>query len=191
MTAESGTGHLQVAIHGMGLAVDHHGAQLLDALLGQGGGFLQEALVVGHVDVQVGAVGAQAGVQTGGAAGSQVTADVGSTKQQHLGLDLLNGLHDHLGIGIGGEILQQGGVVHINLVRAILAQLSGDAVHVVAQQNAAQLNAQLISQLPALGDQFERSGHHHALALLAENPNVFEGSGISTIKSHFLISFLR
>ena len=92
VTAESGTGHLQVAIHGMGLAVDHHGAQLLDALLGQGGGFLQEALVVGHVDVQVGAVGAQAGVQTGGAAGSQVTADVGGAEQQHLGLDLLNGL---------------------------------------------------------------------------------------------------
>ena len=52
-------------------------------------------------------------------------------------------------------------------------------------------NAQLVGQLPALGDQFKGGGHHHALALLAENPYVFEGSGISTIKSHFLISFLR
>ena len=191
MTAESGTGHLQVAVHGMGLPVDHHGAQLVDAVLGQSGGFLQEVLIVGQVDVQVGAVGAQTGVQTGGAAGSQITADVGGAEQQHLGLDLLHGLHDHLGIGVGGEVLQQGGVVHINLVRAILAQLSGDAVHVVAQQNAAQLNAQLVGQLPALGDQFKGGGHHHALTLLAENPYVFEGSGISTIKSHFLISFLR
>ena len=48
-------------------------------------------------DVQVGAVGAQTGVQTGCAAGSQVTADVGSAEQQHFGLQLLHGLHDHLG----------------------------------------------------------------------------------------------
>ena len=105
VTAESGTGHLQVAGHIVGLTVDHHGAQLLDALLGQGGSFLQEALVVGHVDVQVGAVRAQTGVQAGRAAGGQVTADVGGAEQQHLGLQLLNGLYDHLGVGIGGEVL--------------------------------------------------------------------------------------
>ena len=191
VTAESGTGHLQVAGHIVGLTVDHHGAQLLDALLGQGGSFAQEALVVGHVDVQVGAVRAQTGVQASRAAGGQVTADVGGAEQQHLGLQLLNGLHDHLGVGIGGEVLQQGGIIDIDLVCAILAQLSGDALDVVAQQDAAQLHAQLIGQLPALGDQFEGSGHHHALTLLAENPYVFEGSGISTIKSHFRFSFLR
>ena len=89
----------------MGLAVDHHGAQLLDALLGQSGGLAQEALVVGHVDVQVGAVRAQTGVQASRAAGGQVTANVGGAEQQHLGLQLLNGLHDHLGVGIGGEVL--------------------------------------------------------------------------------------
>ena len=92
MAAESGTGHLQVAGHIVILTVDLHGAQLLDALLGQGGSFAQEVLVVGHVDVQVGAVGAQTGVQAGGAAGGQVTADVGGAEQQHLGLELLNGL---------------------------------------------------------------------------------------------------
>ena len=48
-----------------------------------------------------------------------------------------------------------------------------------------------VSQRPTVGDQFKGSGHHLALTLLAENPDVFEGSGISTIKSHFLISFLR
>ena len=86
VTAESRTGHLQVAGDVMRLLVDHHGAQLLDALLGQRGGFLQEALVVGHIDVQVGAVRAQTGVQAGGAAGSQIAADVGGAEQQHLGL---------------------------------------------------------------------------------------------------------
>ena len=190
MAAESGTGHLQVAVHGMGLAVDHNGAQLLDTLGGQSGGFLQEVLVVGHVNVQVGAVGAQAGVQAGGAAGRQVTADVGSAEQQHFGLQLLHGLHDHLGVSVGGEVLQQGRIVHINLIRAVLAQLSGDAVHVVAQQNAAQLNAQLIGQLTALGDQFKGGGHHHALTLLAEHPYVLERADISTIKSHFFVSLL-
>ena len=50
--------------------------------------------------------------------------------RQHLGLQLLNGLHDHLGVGIGGEVLKQGGVVHVHLVGAVLAQLGGDAVNV-------------------------------------------------------------
>ena len=184
VTAKSGTGHLQVAGHVMRLAVDHHGAQLLDALLGQSGCLAQEALVVGHVDVQVGAVRAQTGVQAGRAAGRQVTTDVGSTKQQHLGLQLLNGLHDDLGVSVGGEVLQQGGVVDVDLVRTVLAQLGGDAVHVVAQQDAAQLDTQLIGQLPALGDQFEGGGHHHALTLLAENPYVLEGLNVRTIKRH-------
>ena len=181
VTAEGRTGHLQVAGHIVILTGDLHGAQLLDALLGQRGGFLQEALVVGHIDVQMGAVRAQT---AGGAAGSQVTADVGGAEQQHLGLQLLNGLHDHLGIGIRGEVLQQGGIIHIDLVCAILAQLSRDALDVVAQQNAAQLHAQLVGQLPALGDQFEGGGHHHALTLLAENPYVFEGLNVRTIKRH-------
>ena len=43
----------------------------------------------------------------------------------------------------------------IHLVGAVATQLVGDAVNVVAQQNAAQLNAQLVGQLAALGDQFE------------------------------------
>ena len=190
VTAESGTGHLQVAGHVVILTGDLHGAQLLDTLGGQSGSFLQESLVVGHIDVQMGAVSAQTRVQTGGAAGSQVTADVGCTKQQHLRLELLNGIHDHLGVTVGGVVLQQGGVVHVHLVGAVLAQLGSDTVNVVTQQDAAQLNTQLIGQLAALGDQFESGGHHHALALLAEHPYVLEGADISTIKRHsfFLLS---
>ncbi len=84
-------------------------SHFIGQLLGQRGGFLQEALVVGHIDVQVGAVRAQTGVQTGCAAGSQVAADVGGAEQQHLGLQLLNGLHDHLGVGVGGVSPSAGG----------------------------------------------------------------------------------
>ena len=171
--------------------VDLHGAQLLDALGGQSGSFLQEALVDGHINVQVGAVSAQARVQASCAPGSQVTADVGGAEEQDLGLNVLHCLGDDLGICISSVVLQQGAVIHIHLVRAIVAQLGGDGVHIVAQQDAAELYAQLVSQLPPLGDQFKSSGHHLALALLTENPYVFEGADVSTIKSHFLISFLR
>ena len=184
VTTEGGTRHLQVAIHGMRLAVDHHGAQLLDALLGQRGGLLQEALVVRHVDVEVRAVRAQTRVQARRTAGRQVTADVRGAEQQHLGLQLLNRLHDHLRVTVGREVLQQRAVVHIHLVRAVVAQLRRDAVDVVAQQDAAQLNAQLVGQLPALGDQFESGGHHLALTLLAEHPYVLEGLNVRTIKRH-------
>ena len=59
VTAESGTGHLQVAVI-LGDGVDHGRSQ--------SGGGAQEVLVLGHVDVQVSTVGAQTGVQTGGAA---------------------------------------------------------------------------------------------------------------------------
>ena len=139
----------------------------------------------------MGAVGAEARVQAGCAPGCQVAADVGRTEQQDLGLNVLHCVGDDLGVCIGGIVLQQGAVVHVYLVGAVFAQLGSDGVHIVTQQDAAQFNTQLVSQLAALGDQFERSGHHHALTLLAENPNVFEGADISTIKSHFLISFLR
>ena len=183
MTAEGGTGHLQVAGDVMRLLVDHHGAQLLDALLGQRGGLLQEALVVGHIDVQMGAVRAQTGVQAGGAAGSQVAADVGGAEQQDLGLEGFYHIHNDLGIAIRGIVLQQGIAADIDLVRTVAAQLLGKAVHIVAQQQAAELRAQLVGQLTALGDQLEGGGHHHALALFTEYPNVLERADISTIKT--------
>ena len=84
-----------------------------------------------------------------------------------------NSLGDDLGVSVGGVVLQQGAVVHIHLIGAVVAQLGSNVVHIVAQQDAAQLNTQLVGQLAALGDQFESSGHHLALALLTENPNVF------------------
>ena len=162
MAAKGGTGHLQVAV------------TLLDAVDGsgsQGGGGAQEVLVLGHVDVQVGAVGAQTGVQTGSQTGAQITADVGGTDEQDLGLVVVDQVADGLGVAAGGVVLQQGVLADIDAVSAVAAQLLGQTFHVVAQQNAVQLGAQLVSQLAALGDQLEGGGHHGALALLAEYPN--------------------
>ena len=107
VAAESGTGHLQVA-GDVVLLAQHHGAvQAIDLLLGQSGALLQEVLVDAHVHVQVGAVSAQARVQTCRAAGAQVTADVGGADQEGLGLHLLDDIADDLGIGVGvkGSIL--------------------------------------------------------------------------------------
>ena len=46
MTAESGTGHLDVTGDIVILTVDLHGAQLLDTLLRQGGSLTQEVLIL-------------------------------------------------------------------------------------------------------------------------------------------------
>ena len=98
VAAESGTGHLDVTGDIVILTVDLHGTQLLDTLLSQRGSLTQEVLVDGHIDVQMGAVGAQTGVQASCAAGSQITADVGGTEQQDLRLDLLHS------VGLGGWV---------------------------------------------------------------------------------------
>ena len=139
----------------------------------------------------MGGIRSQAGVQTSCAAGAQITADVGRTDQQNLRLVLVDHVADDLGVCVGGIVLQQRAVADHDLIGTIAAQLFCNAVHVVAQQQTGDLAAQLVGQLPALGDQFKGGGHHHALTLLAEHPYVLERADISTIKSHFLISFLR
>jgi len=178
MAAESGTGHLQVGVFHVKLDFVHV----------QGGAVAQEVHIGVHVDVQVGAVGGQTGVQAGRAAGTQVTADVGGADQQHLGLELLHHVADDLGVGVGGVLLQQGVVTDIHAVSAVAAQLLGDALDAVAQQQTVQLGAALVGQLAALGDQLVGGGHHLALALLAEDPYAAsEGSDISTIKSRHIL----
>ena len=96
VAAEGRTGHLQVPVLHVPLLAVHV----------QRGGLAQELDVVGHVDVQVGAVSAQAGVQTGGAAGRQVTADVGGADQEGLGLHLLDDVADDLGIHLVVSLLE-------------------------------------------------------------------------------------
>ncbi|MPM63049.1 hypothetical protein SDC9_109927 [bioreactor metagenome] len=184
MSAERRTGHLQVAGHVVLLAQHHGGAHAIDLLGGQSGGLTQEVLVVVHLHVQVRAVRAQAGVQTRGAAGAEVTADVGRAEQHDLRLVLLDHLADGGGVAVGGVVLQQGMVTDIDLVRAVAAQLLRQALHAVAQKQAAQLNAQLVRQSPALGNQLEIGGHQLALALLAEHPYILESSDIRVVKRH-------
>jgi hypothetical protein len=174
VTAEGRTGHLQVGVL-LELGVVHV----------DGGGGLQEGLVLLHVHVQVGAVGGQAGVQAGRAAGAQVTADVGGADEEDLGLLVLHQVTDDLGVGVGGVDIQQLVVAVVHLVGAVAAQgLQVVLLDVLAQHHAAQLHAQVVGQLAALGEELVAGGHNHALALLTENPYALEGGGILTIKSH-------
>ena len=177
VAAEGRTGHLQVPVLHVPLLAVHV----------QGGSLPQELDVVGHVDIQVGAVGAQSGVQPGRAAGSQVTADVRRADQESLGLQLLNDVADDLGIGVGVVDGQHRALADIDLVRAVAAQLLGRGLDALAaQEKAAEVHAQLVGQVPALGNQLEVGGHQLALALLAEDPNVLEGSDIRTVESRHI-----
>ena len=184
MTAESRTGHLQVTV----LHIPLHGVNV------QSGGLTQELDVVGHIHVQVGAVSAQAGVQTGRAAGAQVTANVSGADQECLGLQVLDDVADDLGIAIGGVSGQQGALAHDDLIGTVAAQFLGSGLNALtAQQQAAQVHAQLVGQVPALGDQLEIGGHQLALTLLTEHPYILESSDISTveIRHNSSIPFLR
>ncbi|CAN4041206.1 hypothetical protein BBBGCB_BBBGCB_06370, partial [Dysosmobacter welbionis] len=173
VAAESRTGHLQVPVLHIPLLAVHV----------QGAGLTQELDVVRHIHVQVGAVGAQAGMQTGRTAGTKVTADVGGADQERLGLQILDHVADDLGIGIGVVDGQQGALAHQHLVGAVAAQLLGGGLDALAaQQQAAQVHAQLVGQVAALGDQLKVGGHQFALALLAEDPHILESSDISAIE---------
>ena len=139
----------------------------------------------------MGAVGGQTGVQGSGTAGAQITTDIGRADEHDLGLLFHNDIADDLGVGIGGVVLQQGVLANDDTVSAVAAQLLGKALDLIAQQQAAQLYAQIVSQLASLADQLEIGGHQLALALLAEYPYALEGGGIGIHKSrhsHFLLS---
>ncbi|CAN3966064.1 DUF3108 domain-containing protein, partial [Dysosmobacter welbionis] len=70
-----------------------------------------------------------------------------------------------------------------HLVGAVAAQLLGSGLDALAaQQQAAQVHAQLVGQVAALGDQLKVGGHQFALALLAEDPHILESSDISAIE---------
>ncbi len=134
--AEGRTGHLQV------LGVLKGGVVHVD-----GGGGLQERLVLLHIHVQVGAVRRQAGVQPRRHTGAQVPADVGGPDEEHLRLLVLHQVAQHLGVRVGGVVLEQLVVADVHLVRAVAAQGLGVLlVHAAAQQHAAQLHAQIVGQ---------------------------------------------
>ena len=133
-------------------------------------------------------------MQTGRAAGAQVTADVGGADQEGLGLHLLDDVADDLGIGVGVVHAQQWALAHDHLVGAVAAQLlSGGLNALAAQQQTAQVHAQLVGQVAALGDQLKIGGHQLALTLLAEHPYILESSDISTVevRHNSSIPFLR
>ena len=82
--------------------------------------------------------------------GPRSPADVGGADEHDLGLVLLNHVTDDLGVAVSGVVLQHGVVADVHAVSAVAAQLLGDALDAVAQQDAVQLGAQLVGQLAAL-----------------------------------------
>ena len=174
MTAESGTGHLQVDVFHLPLHV-------IDL---QGGAGAQEVEILVHVDVQMRAVGGQAGVQTGSQTGSQVAADVGGADEEDLGLLLMDHVSDDVRVRVGGVVGQTGIVADDDAVGAVAAQLGHEAFHAVAQQDAGEFHTALVGELAAFGDQLEVGGHELAAALLAEYHYALKGGKISAIVCH-------
>ena len=121
--------------------------------------------------------------------GSQVTADVGGAEEQDLGLNVLHCLGDDLGISVGGVVLQQG-LLYTYTLSAVVAQLGAMASTLSPSRMPAEFTPQLVSQSSRPSEiSSKSSGHHLALALLTENPYVFEGADVGTIKKPFSYSF--
>ena len=165
VTAERRTCHLQVAV----LHIELHVVDI------KGGAGAQEVKVLGYINVQMRAVRAKASVQPCRAAGAKVAADGACADKEYLGLKLLYRVAYHLGVSIGGVIFKKRGFAKDYLVRAVAGKLLAKALYIVAKQQTAELNAQLVRKLTAFRDKLEIGGHQFAFALLAEYPNVLKG----------------
>ena len=120
----------------------------------------------------------------------EVSSDVGSSVDHDLRLEFLYCIYDNLGVCISCVIFQERAVVYVYSVSSVSAEFCCDSVNIIAKQDSAQLNAEFISQLAALGDKFECCRHHFALTLLTEDPYVLESSYICTVISHVCPPFL-
>ena len=137
VAAECRTGHLKVAVNVEELGLEVHVVNV------QRGTGPEEVDVTVEVYVQVRAVRAESGVESGSAAGSEVAADVGSSEEHYFRLDLLDRVADDLGIGIGGVILKKRAVVDVYSVGTVAAEFLGDTVYVVSEKDSAKLYAEL------------------------------------------------
>ena len=183
VAAERRTGHLEIAGNVVLLAHDNRRRQFLNFLRRQCGGPFQEIPVLGHIHVQMCAVRAQARMETRRAAGAKIAANVRRADQERLRLEVLDDVADYFRVGVRVVDRQQGMFADIDLVRAIAAQLFGNAFHAfAAQQQPAQVHAQFVRQVPALGNQLKIGGHELALALFAEYPYVLERANIRTVE---------
>ena len=123
-------------------------------------------------------------MQTSCAARAEVTTDIGSGDQHDLRLLLHNGVAQNLCVCIGGVGLQQVVLAYQNLIRAVCAQFLCHRVAyaLAAQQQAAQLNAHIVSQLATLGDQLQYGRLQLALTLLTKYPNAREIGEVGVVK---------
>ena len=111
VAAEGRAGHLEVGVF-LKLGVVHIDVR----------GFAQEVLVLLDIDIEVGAVGGQAGVQAGRAARAKVAAEVGRADEDDLGLFVHDEIAQGLGVAVGGVVLQQRAVDVKDAVGAVAAE---------------------------------------------------------------------
>ena len=130
----------------------------------------------------MGAVCGQTGVQTSCAARAQIAADVGCCDQHDLRLLLHNDVADNLCVSVGGVGCQCRIVANVYLISTVCAQLLSHALDLVAQQQAANLYAHVVSQLACLAHQLQYGRLQLALALLAEHPYAGEIRQIGIVK---------
>ena len=178
MPAKCRTGHLQVGVL-FELCVIHI----------NGGGALKECLVLLYIHIQMGAVGGKAGMQSGGAAWTEIPAQIGSADKHDFRLLLLDQVAKHLGISIGSIVLQQGAVRIIDPVGSVAAQcLQVVCFQAAAQHHAAQLYLQIIGQLPAFAEQLIADALEQAFPLLTKSPYALEGGSIrAVVFSHCIL----
>ena len=133
---------------------------------------LDLGLRVGDVaDVQVGAVGRQAGPQRRGHARRQVAAHRRGADDHDLRPVLLDQRGEHLGVGQGLVVGQPRMVGQIDGVDALGDQSLGQRADAGARQHGAGLHAQPIGQFAGLAAEFQRHVVQRAVFLFGEHPD--------------------
>ena len=184
MSAECRTGHLEVRIYIKHLCLE---VCVVNVYVGS---CSEELNVSVQIYIKVCAVCAETCVKSCSASRSEVSSDVGSAIDHDLRLEFLYCVYDNLCISVCCVMFEERAVVNIYSVSSVSAEFCCDAVYVITKQDAAQLNAELVSKLSSLGDKFKCCRHHFALTLLTEYPYVLESSYICTVVSHVCPPFL-
>ena len=180
VTAEGRTGHLEVPVKLLAQLV------LSDTLFVKCGVFPQEFDICPHIHVEMGAIGAQAGVQARGNARCQVAADVRRAEEHDFWLVFRHEVAHELRVRFGDIVHQKRMVADIDLISTVPAKLRHEVVHIGAQQHAAELGAQLVRQLASFADELEIRAHDLSLALLTVHPHAVELFGVRIDKIHLL-----
>ena len=133
---------------------------------------LDLGLRIGDVaDVQIGAVGRQAGAQRRGHARRQIAADGRRADDANLRPVLLDQRRQHLGIGQRLIMGQPRMIGQVDVVDALRDQSLGQRANAGARQHGARLHAQPVGQFAGLAAKLQRHVVQRAVFLFREYPD--------------------